>query len=130
MSDPYDEFKAWLESVIPSDYIGMGERWVENHDEPNQRFWVLYSSGGQIEGSLQINPNYRLIIMGARQDNGIASMKTLASDIITRATCSDEEPDFTTDTLALIQPISWISPIRWTEESRPFIELNFTTIVK
>ncbi len=127
MSLPINDLFNWLNQIIPASYIPLKHRWVEQENEQQTRFWILYSNGGIVDGSQQINPNMRLILMGKRVDRDIDGISQLASDIITQATDTD---NFMSGCLALIQPLQWVSPVGFTEENRPFVEITFTTIIK
>lgn len=127
MSQPFEELYAWIEKQIPVGWVGLKHRWLELDGEHRTRYWVLYNNSGLVDGSTQIEPVMRLILMGRQLDRDINGLTQLASDIIEQAACED---DFTTGELALIDPLQWVSPVGFTEENRPFVELTFRTIIK
>lgn len=127
MTQPFDELYDWIANQVPTSWKGLKHRWVEFDGEQKTRFFVLFNAGGIVDGSIQTEPNMRLILMGAQRDNDIGGLTRLASDIIESATCTD---DYSTESLALIDPLQWVSPVGFTEENRPYVELTFRTIIK
>lgn len=125
MSTPLDDMRAWLEGLIPAGYKGQAHQWVDTEALRATRAWVLFNNNGQIQGGLVFKPSFRLLLLGAQQDGDIQSLTDLAQKIITTPVRTD---NFSSGCLSMIQPMSWIPPVGYTMEKRPFIELTFDTI--
>lgn len=127
MIDAVEIIKDWLVAGgFNANYRIQADEWRDDGNK-NDQFIVLYANGGTIEGSLQQNPGIRMFITGKIEgkSRGSLSIMETAIAIIDYAKAT---PTF--DCLALIQPISLPSGTGKTENRRPFLELNFTTIIK
>jgi len=126
MSDPIYDMKAWLEnSGIVNDYTIQADEWKDD-DDKTQKAVTIYANGGANEGNLQSNPAFRLKITGPQ--NGKTRGTDTPSDIANRL-IEYAKDNFESGCLALIQPLVMPSGVGYTEQRRPFVELNLTTII-
>lgn len=121
-----DDMGDWLKTIIPQEYVPRFHRWVDSNEQANNRMWCLYQNNGNVQGTFIARPAFRLVIFGARQDTAVQDLSELAELINNTAINSTTYPE--AGCLCHIAPIGWVSPVGYTEEQRPFIELNFDTI--
>ena len=127
MIDAVEIIKDWLVSGgYDLTHTIQADEWRDNKNSAS-KFIVIYNNGGIIEGSLQNNPGIRLLILGTKGEatRGAGTVSDIALQIISYA---KETPTF--DCLALIQPLLMPSGVAYTEERRPFTEINFLTTIK
>lgn len=126
MNDPIYDIKNWIDaSGVMTGYEMQFDEWKDSEDK-GARTIIVYSNAGVNEGDLQSNPNFRLLIVGAENDKtrGTDSIMQKALDLIEYA-----QTNFNQGCLAMIQPIVMPSGVGFTENRRPFTELNLTSII-